>query len=253
MAVARLANPVRRSPLHEQVARTLSLRIIRREIEPGTVLPNEDALCRQFDVSRTVIREAIRVIATKGLVQVRPRIGTRVCNPAQWELSDSVLLKWRMESEPDIKLVQDLAELRNMIEPMAAGLAAERASESDIAVMTEAYADMEAATTIDEHIGADIRFHLSVIEASGNDLVVSTLRPVIENMLGSSFRRFIRSLEKTKQSLPVHKAVLRAITDGDSRGAILAMHKVIGRGAEDIEKEWPAFREMASSTRRRFD
>jgi len=241
MAVVQRTNGIRRAPLHEQVARAISFQIFRREIAPGAALPNEDGLCRQFDVSRTVVREAVRVLSAKGLVSVRPRIGTRVCEPRNWEMSDSLLLAWRMEAAPDRKFVQDLVELRRMIEPMAAGLAAQRATEDQIAEMTAAYADMETATTLDTHVAADIRFHLSMIEASGNDLVIGTLRPMIESILGSSFRKFIRSLEATKNSLPVHKKVLLAITERDAEKATLAMGEVIGRSAKDIREGWPAF------------
>ncbi len=229
-----IASPVQRTRLHEQVARTLSLKIIHREYEPLSLLPNEDELCQQFDVSRTVIREAIRFLDAKGLVQVRPRIGTRVCDPSKWILNDSVLLKWRIDAEFDVDLIKDLVELRSMIEPMAAGLAAERASDEEIGRLVAAFHDMESAQTLDEQIEADMRFHLSILESCGNELVVSSLRPVIESTLGSIFRRYME-FDAAKKSLKVHGEVVKAISERDSEQAIAAMQNMISYAAKDFE------------------
>jgi len=228
-----IASPVQRTRLHEQVARTLSLKIIRREYEPLSLLPNEEELCQQFDVSRTVIREAIRFLDAKGLVQVRPRIGTRVCDPSKWILNDSVLLKWRIDAELDIDLIKDLVELRSMIEPMAAGLAAKRASDEEIDRLVAAFEDMKTAETLDAQIAADMRFHLSILESCGNELVVSSLRPVIESTLGSIFRRYME-FDAAKKSLKVHDEVVKAICERDSEKAITAMQNMIAYAEKDF-------------------
>ncbi len=236
--MANSSSPVTRTRLHEQVARSLSLQILRRELEPLSLLPNEDELCRQFDVSRTVIREAIRFMDAKGLVEVRPRIGTRICDPSRWVLTDSVLLKWRIESELEMGLIKDLVELRSMIEPMAASFAAERASEEEIQALEAAFKDMEKATNLDEQIEADIRFHLSILEACGNELVVSSLRPVIESILGSVFRRYME-FDAAKKSLVVHGKLFRAIADRNSEQAMIEMQEMIsyaGRDFKEFEK-----------------
>ena len=229
-----IASPVQRTRLHEQVARTLSLKIIRREYEPLSLLPNEDELCQQFDVSRTVIREAIRFLDAKGLVQVRPRIGTRVCDPSHWILNDSVLLKWRIDADLDIDLIKDLVELRSMIEPMAAGLAAERASDEEIEQLNQAFEAMEKAEDLDAQIEADMRFHLTILESCGNELVVSSLRPVIESTLGTIFRRYME-FDAAKKSLKVHGEVVAAIKARDSEKAQIAMKNMISYAARDFE------------------
>ncbi len=229
-----ISSPVQRTRLHEQVARTLSLKIIRREYEPLSLLPNEDELCQQFDVSRTVIREAIRFLDAKGLVQVRPRIGTRVCDPAEWILNDTLLLRWRIESELEADLIKDLVELRSMIEPMAASLTAERASDEEIGLLRKAFADMQAATSLDVQIEADMRFHLAILEACGNELVVSSLRPVIESTLGTIFPRYME-FDAAKKSLPVHGKVVEAIVARDSGRAFTAMQEMIGYAAKDFQ------------------
>ena len=227
---------VQRERLHEQVARTLSLSIIRRELEPGSLLPNEDELCQRFDVSRTVIREAIRMMDARGLVEVRPRIGTRICPPAKWALTDPTLLHWQLESAPDFKLIQNLYELRNMIEPMVAKLTAQRATDEEIAHICDIFEEMSNATTIDDHIQADLRLHLAILDTCSNKLVSSSLRPLIKNTLGSSFRLFIRSFDKAKQSLPLHQAVIDAIRDRDPERAADAMRVMLDGSAEDVRK-----------------
>ncbi len=227
---------VQRARLHEQVARTLSLSIIRRELEPGSLLPNEDELCLQFDVSRTVIREAIRIMDARGLVEVRPRIGTRICPPTQWALTDPTLLEWQLESAPDFKLIQNLYELRNMIEPMVAKFTTQRASDEEVANICTVFEEMKNATTLDDHIQADLRLHLAILDACGNKLVRSPLRPLIENTLGSSFRLFTRSLEKAKESLPLHQEIIDAIKGRDPERAASCMRSMLESSAEDVRR-----------------
>lgn len=226
---------IKRTKLHEQVAHTLSLKILKNELPPDSFLPNEDTLSKQFGVSKPVIREAINFMDAKGLVQARPRIGTRICNPVNWVLTDPMLLKWQMEAGPEKSFILELLELRIIIEPTGAGLAAQRATKEDIKKIEEALKQMGGATSIDEHIDADIKFHLSIIEASQNKLLISSLKPVIENTLGSSFHQFIQSLDAAKESVPVHAEVVKAIIKKDPEGAIFAMKKIIERSAHDIE------------------
>jgi DNA-binding FadR family transcriptional regulator len=232
----RLTTSVKRIKLHEQVARSLSLQIINRELEPLSLLPNEDELARMYEVSRTVIREAIRFLDAKGLVEVRPRIGTRICDPSRWILTDSLLMEWRLESYPSLNLVGDLVELRIMIEPMTAGLAAERASKEQIDVMFRALEDMKNAQTLDEQRDADMRFHLSIIEACGNELMISAIRPVIVSTFRNIFKLYMQDLAEAKRSIPVHEAIILAISEHDSAKASEAMRNSIRYAADDFEK-----------------
>ncbi len=231
-----MQKPIKRVKLHEQVAKALSVKIMSRELEPLSLLPNEDELCKMFEVSRTVIREAIRFMDAKGLVEARPRIGTRICEPSKWILTDSLLMQWRIESDPNISLIEDLVELRSVIEPKAAGLAAKRATDQQIDKMFEALEIMKNAQDIDAQIEADIAFHLSILEACGNELMISSLRPVIVSTLGPTFRRYMKDMEEAKQSIPVHAAVITAIKKRDPSTATKAMHKAIVYAAEDFEK-----------------
>ncbi len=231
-----MSRPVRRIKLHEQVARDLSVKIMRRDLEPRSLLPNEEELCRMFDVSRTVIREAIRFMEAKGLVEVRPRIGTRICEPAKWILTDSKLMQWRIESDPEISLIEDLVELRSLIEPMAAGMAADRATEEQIDAMFAALEGMYNADSIEAQIEADIVFHLSILEACGNELMISALRPVIVSTLGPTFNRFMQNIDDAKQSVPVHEKIIQAIKARNRDAAMEAMRYSILYGAKDFQK-----------------
>ncbi len=235
MAELNIAQPIKRVRLHEQVARTLSLKIINRELEPETLLPNEDALSRQFGVSKPVIREAINFMDAKGLVHVRPRIGARICDPSGWALNDPLLMKWRMEEAPEKDFILNLLEVRIIIEPIAAGLAAERARAADIDKIFAAITMMEDARDIEEHIAADIRFHLAILEACGNEMLISSLKPIIENILGSSFTHFIHSFAAAKDSIAIHRKVAEAIRGKNSDDAITAMKQIIQRSAEDTK------------------
>ncbi len=237
MTELNIVRPIKRTRLHEQVARTLSLKILNRELEPDTFLPNEDSLSQQFDVSKPVIREAINFMDAKGLVQVRPRIGARVCDPSSWVINDPVLMKWRIESSPEKSFILNLLEVRTIIEPIAAGLAAERATSADMIKIDQALEQMEEADNLDKHITADIGFHLAILEACGNELLISSLKPVIDTMLGSSFTQFIHSFSAAKDSIAVHRKVADAIRGKDNNAAIEAMRLIIKRSSDDIQAD----------------
>ncbi len=230
-----IAEPIKRARLHEQVAQTLSLKILNRELEPDTLLPNEDALSRQFGVSKPVIREAMNFMEAKGLVKVRPRVGARICDPSNWVINDPTLLRWRMESAPEKSFILNLLEVRTIIEPIAAGLAAERADEAAQAKITAALADMGEARNLEEHIRADVQFHLAILDACGNELLISSLKPVIDSMLGSSFTQFIHSFDAAQNSVEMHSRVAEAIKNKNNDDAVAAMREIIKRSAKDIQ------------------
>ena len=117
-----------RRGLHGEVVHTIGLQIVGGTIQPGDPLPPEDELTSNLAVSRTVLREAVRVLAAKGLVEAKPKIGTRVRARSDWNILDPDVLSWRAETTNDRKLYEDTTEVRLAIEPLAARLAASRAS-----------------------------------------------------------------------------------------------------------------------------
>src|SRR6266516_8198527 len=131
----RKARTYPRRGLHGAVVHDIGLRIVQGELEAGDPLPTEDELSGELSVSRTVLRESIKVLAAKRLPESRPKTGTRVRQRAEWNLLDPDVLAWQLEAGPDRRFLEDTLELRRLIEPAAARFAAERASEDEISVL----------------------------------------------------------------------------------------------------------------------
>ena len=144
--MARVSTPYiyPRRGLHGEVVHTIGLQIVNGDLQPGDALPPEDDLTSDLSVSRTVLREAVRVLAAKGLVEARPKTGTRVRERGEWNILDPDVLSWRTEASDDHKLYEETTEIRLAIEPLAARLAATRATDEEVAGIMEAYAGMAA-------------------------------------------------------------------------------------------------------------
>src|SRR5215813_13195899 len=152
--MALLARPVAGYPrrnLHGQIVHTIGRQILRGELRPGDPIP----VPQDLPASRTALREAIKVLAAKGLVEAKPKTGTRVRARDAWNLLDPDVLAWRQEGAPPAKFVRTVTELRAIIEPGAAALAASRLSETAMSALHTAYADLEAAAPPDKPVHAD--------------------------------------------------------------------------------------------------
>src|SRR6476660_7156500 len=130
--------------LHGSVVHEIGVRILEGELKPGDTLPDNGSLAEP-EVSRTVVREAIKVLAAKGLVESRPKTGTRVRPRTDWNLLDPDVLAWQFAAGPFTRFIEDLFELRQMIEPQAAAMAARRAGPVEIERIEQAYLGMEEA------------------------------------------------------------------------------------------------------------
>jgi DNA-binding FadR family transcriptional regulator len=221
-----------RRGLHGELVHEIGLRIIRGELPPGSSIAAE--IDTTADVSRTVVRETIKVLAAKGLVVARPKTGTQVRERRYWNLIDPDVLAWRLEAEPGDELFVHVFELRRLLEPAAAALAASRASEAEVEQLAAAYAQMQATVSDepDTYIAADLRFHTIVLEACHNELLAhlaSTLRAVFR----ASFARTHGGAVKT---LPMHEAVLDAIQSGDGAKAETAMRALIDLSATLLDE-----------------
>src|SRR5579875_1010215 len=126
--MARTFRSLRRQNLSAQVVREIGLSIMRKEFQPGDALLSEPELSQQLNVSRPVLREALKVLAEKGLIESRPRTGTRVRPRTDWNLLDPEVLTWQYEVGPDPAFLEAVCEVRLMFEPMTARLAASRAT-----------------------------------------------------------------------------------------------------------------------------
>jgi len=227
-----------RRSLHGQIAYDIGTRIVRGDILPGTVLPNESDLSNQFSVSRTALREAIKVLAAKGLVESRPKTGTRVRPRGEWNMLDPDLLAWQFATQPMERLAKNLFEIRQIIEPAAAAMAAERADDSQREAISRAFADMEAAPDGDASVEPDLRFHQSILAASNNEFL-QPLGALIETAMASSFRITNNAPGALQVSLPLHCAVRDAILAREPEAARRAMRVLLEDAAQDMRRALP--------------
>ena len=196
--------------MHQRVVDELGRRIVGGAWEPGDALPVEDALAAEIGVSRGVLREAVKSLVAKGMLHVRPRTGTRVLPPEHWNHLDRDVLRWK-QAEDAATLLRDTGELRWIVEPEAARLAAERAGPDDVRVLYDALAAMEDAAASPGrggYVEADIAFHRALLDAGGNRLLGSLGRDV-EIALEHSFAISTRTPGAVEGSLPGHRAVRR--------------------------------------------
>lgn len=212
--------------LHGRVIQDLGHAIVSGEFSPRAPLPGQEECCARLGVSRTVLREALRVLAAKGLVDARPKAGTFVLPRENWNFLDPDILEWRLQSGERKAVLEQLYELRHMVEPTTAFLAASRAKLQDFRRMGEAFDAMAAAGRSQDSIESDLAFHRAIIEASGNDLFASLGR-VIESALVISFRMGADNPDGAEHSLAMHKAILDAIVDRNGNEARVAMRKLI--------------------------
>lgn len=229
------AAPRRKAAVHDTVVRELARRILGGALAPGASLPNEAELCAELKVSRSSLREAVRVLAAKGLVEPRPRTGTRVRERDDWDRLDPDLLAWAGELEPDIDFVAGLIEARRVIEPAAAEFAARRASARDLAAIEEAYEGMATSLPhdIEAYCEADLRFHSAILKASHNP-VLAHLSGIIGAALMSAFRLTTEHSRSYQRTLQVHADVLDAIRLRDTARARETMLRLITVAADDL-------------------
>jgi DNA-binding FadR family transcriptional regulator len=222
--------------LHGQVVDELGRQIVSGTVLPGASLPTEPNLSEQFGVSRVVIREAIKSLAAKGMVVVGPSIGTRVLPPDQWRLLDPDVLAWHASGELNAKVVADLIELRRIIEPQAARLAAQRAQPADLAAIRKAYRDMAGAVAGQgDYVVADTAFHTAVLTASHNQFLCQ-LQGALAQILSLSFSLSAQHPNAASSSLPFHESLLICIEANDADGAAAIVETMIGRNDHHLQK-----------------
>jgi DNA-binding FadR family transcriptional regulator len=219
--------------LHGAIAHRLGTAILSGKYAPGDVLSGEVAFAEELKVSRSAYREAIQVLTAKGLVASRPKAGTRVLPRSRWNLLDPEVLGWAFAGEPDVEFVRSLFELRAIVEPAAARLAAQRRQKSDIKAMKDALARMRQHTlTTEAGRSADRDFHTAILEATSNDalLVLSASIGAAVNWT-TQFKQRARALPRNP--LPDHIRVFDAIVAGDADGAAEAMNLLVELALED--------------------
>ena len=199
-----------KASLHRIVAQDIGARILGGEFAPGTLLPNEAEWCKSFGVSRTAVREAIKMLMGKGLIISRPRIGSRVLPRAQWNLLDRDVLAWYVAATRQSHFLAHMQQVREILEPETAALAAANHTPDQMQAIEDAFAEMAAAKTLAAWNDADVRFHFAILQAAGNELLVP-LGLVIESALGSMFAYTASQKGDVGRTLPGHERILLAI------------------------------------------
>ncbi|WP_082490786.1 FadR/GntR family transcriptional regulator [Aureimonas sp. Leaf454] len=229
----------RREEIGDKPNRTMSLaadigcKIASGELAAGSALPTEIEIQNQYGVSRTVVREAIRHLAAKGLVTVGPKVGTRVRESIDWNMLDAEVMRWHLVAPGRRPFVEALYEMRLINEPDAARLAATRITPEQLARLGEALRAMaDNPRGSNELIVADLAFHRIVLEATGNSILRS-LGSMIERSLSISFSLSWRQ-NPQEETVRQHARVHDAIKRGDGEAAALFMRRLIESAFEDV-------------------
>jgi len=203
---------------------------------PGDILPAEPVLAEQMQVSRITIRETMKSLSAKGMLEVRRRYGTIVLPRSKWQLFDPDVITWRARAGAiDEGLIQDLMELRLIIEPNAAKLAAKRATAEDRVAVRRAFKSMERAVAgHGEYVPADLAFHGAILAACHNQFI-QQMQNALSAILRTSFELSSEIAGGPARSLPMHEALCIAIEQGDQAGAEDAVLTLIRRAEKDFE------------------
>jgi DNA-binding FadR family transcriptional regulator len=222
--------------VHGQTVEVIAQRILTGQLAEGATL-DITALQGEFDVSLTALREALKVLAAKGMVDARPKRGTFVRPRADWSLLDGDVLRWQFARQAQPSLLEDLHELRSIVEPGAASLAATRATEADIAALDAALAQMAAAgSDPSAAVAADLAFHRALLAATHNELLVR-MEVVIETGLAER-DRMVHGALGGDDPVPSHRAVVDAIRRHHPEQAAQAMRELLDKAVRDVARLW---------------
>lgn len=217
------------------IAQSLGVSIVTGQREPGTVLPSEIELAGQFRVSRSAIRESLRILTAKGLVESRPKAGTRVRERSEWHLLDPLLLAWMFEGAPPLKFVRSLFQLRLIVEPAAAELTAVSRSSQQLSRMGHALEKMaELGLTTEDGQRADQQFHALILEATGNELLVSLSASISAAVRWTTYFKY-RSSRRYGDPMPQHRLLFAAIANADPAAARQATVELVRQAQLDTE------------------
>jgi DNA-binding FadR family transcriptional regulator len=224
--------------LHRVVLDALAADIAGGAIGPGQALPTETELCQTLQVGRSTLREAIRVLVDKGMLEVRTRAGTRVRPRSDWRRLDADVIRWTTAQGPDTALFADLIEARRIFEPEAAALAARRAPARAVAEIERHFHAMEAAGghDVERAVEADIGFHTAILAASGNSVLME-FETVIDTALRAAFRISAERTHSPAATIAAHQAVLEAIRLRQGSTARNAMRDLLALAESDLLPE----------------
>jgi DNA-binding FadR family transcriptional regulator len=218
------------------IVEMLGKAIVTEHYSARNPIATEAVLCAEFGVSRSIMREAVKMLTAKGLLWARPRQGTFVCTEDRWNMLDPDVLRWLLDRKVSLDLLIEFSEIRLAVEPAAAALAARFASPEDKEAIASAIARMDAAARGEEDaLASDIAFHIAVLDASGNRFY-RQLRELIETALRFSIG-ITNNLKGVKYAdANQHKRCADAIIAGDEVGARAEMASMLNEMLELISK-----------------
>lgn len=220
--------------LHGQTVEVIAQRVLTGALAEGATL-DLAALQDELDVSLTALREALKVLAAKGMVDARPKRGTFVRPRADWSLLDADVLRWQFTGQDQPELLADLHELRAIVEPGAASLAALRATDDDLSTLDAKLARMaEAGTDAAAAVAADLAFHRALLAATHNELLLR-MEVVIETGLAER-DRMVHGALSHDDPVPSHRAVVDAIRDRNPERATAAMRALLDKAVRDLAR-----------------
>jgi DNA-binding FadR family transcriptional regulator len=223
-----------RRGVHGQTVEIIARRILVGEIAEGATL-DLTGLQEELDVSLTSLREALKVLSAKGIVDARPKRGTFVRPRADWNLLDGDVIRWQFAEDADPRLLDKLHEVRGIIEPAGARLAAHRATDDDLHALDSALAGMAAAHGDPvAAVAADLNFHRLLLTATHNELL-ERMEVVMETGLAER-DRLVHGGEPDDDPVPSHRAVVDAIRARDAAAAETAMRDLLDKAVRDLEK-----------------
>lgn len=220
--------------INQIIAREIGTQILRGHHPPGSGLKGEIEAAEARGISRTVYREAMRSLVAKGLVESRPKVGTHVRDPRHWNLLDPDVLAWMLSDDPAPDFVRDLFQLREIIEPNAAAMAALYREDEHLAAMEQALETMQAhGLAREDGRKADRNFHAAIFDAAGNGFLVA-LSVSIETAVGLTTHFKQKNQADPRDSLDDHRAVYRAIVDRNADGAARTSRELIRLARSDM-------------------
>ena len=226
--------PFNQTRLYEQVVERVEQLVFDGHLNPGDRLPSERELSEKFGVSRTVIREAVKALQEKGLVEIRPGVGTFVHDGMANIMRQSL---GRMVMKDKRHGLENLTQVREIFEPEIAGIAAEHAGPEDISAMQEAIVAMDAAMAdIDAYITADQAFHRALARATQNALIVDLIDSIVDLLAEQRRHIFLAGTGGAQRGQQHHKRILQAIIAGDKQAARIAMGEHLQQVRDDTTR-----------------
>lgn len=225
--------------LHAQLLDRLGLAIAGSELPTGSVAYIDD-LVEQHAVSRSVVREVLRVLASMGLVESRRRVGTVVLPASEWNVYDPQVIRWRLASAGRLGQLRSITELRGAVEPEAARLAAERASHAAASTLVGLAARMWAAgqgEEEEEFLALDIEFHRLVLASSGNEMFLK-LHELVAEVLAGRHHYGLMPHHPHEEALHLHADVAQAIQRRDGQQARESMHRIMEQAIAEMQELW---------------